>query len=705
MGYYVIAVGGTGNKILESVVYAACADAFYTVDERGRRIPIPRIHMLSVDVDAACGNTTRAKRAAEYYEAVREAFTASPVRHRGFHTALSVERWGMNLSKRAASVNQMVKNHARDQLLSRTLFSKTEASLEYSEGFRGHPDLGVLFFADLLGSLEARRSQALPDELLAFIDRMQQDIDRGEAVRLILCGSIFGGTGASGIPALSKYLRRYFSADADLFQMASMLMLPYYKVPASSHNEELEIVVKSSTFLDKARTALQYYGMESMIRDGESDETGIFDAIYLLGLPPESFVTARVYSTGSQSQENDAHMMEWLASRCVARFFRTGFRGADAHNIDCYYYQWHTPVFCWQSFDSEADLYRFGYGTLLKAASVFFSECYPTLRAQVSGARGRYGRVNYCAPYFHQVKRYSTAQRAKLEKRLDALYHFFAFYANWFIQVVRTLPPTMRQRRSAEAEAALAAQNYDRLTGRAVFLAARPQAETFTRAERNELERLRGEYDAMQSEQGALIRRIGGSAWLEVLKNAQLAARERLFRQRSDVAELAEQIALWHGEDSALIDPQTLRQEEERLAAMRRAQADMESRLTIIGADIEDAIRQNVVESIPAPPAAEAGEPPRNELVDSGLLTALETLLREYGGSPAQRDTALFEQARLRLQKGLQNLIVHRVPDRRDMARVISGLGGGECDAKRPDAALAGFLTALLQAVTEEETL
>ena len=38
MSSYVIAIGGTGNKILESIVYAACADAFYTVDEKGRQI-------------------------------------------------------------------------------------------------------------------------------------------------------------------------------------------------------------------------------------------------------------------------------------------------------------------------------------------------------------------------------------------------------------------------------------------------------------------------------------------------------------------------------------------------------------------------------------------------------------------------------------------------------------------------------------------
>jgi len=82
MSCYVIAVGGTGNKILESIVYAACADAFYAADGT----PIPEIRLLSVDVDAACGNTTRAKRAAEYYEQVRSTFAASPFERRCFHT-------------------------------------------------------------------------------------------------------------------------------------------------------------------------------------------------------------------------------------------------------------------------------------------------------------------------------------------------------------------------------------------------------------------------------------------------------------------------------------------------------------------------------------------------------------------------------------------------------------------------------------------
>ena len=177
MGCYVIAVGGTGNKILESLVYAACADVFGGVSH---------LDMLSVDVDASCGNTPRAKRAAECYQNVREALETGAPPHRCFHTAVNVRQWDMNLSRRAASVEKMAQNHSRDRLLARTLFTPAEARLEYSEGFRGHPDLGVLFFADLLSSLEKRRQSGQPDELNAMLDRMEALVKRLTALEACL---------------------------------------------------------------------------------------------------------------------------------------------------------------------------------------------------------------------------------------------------------------------------------------------------------------------------------------------------------------------------------------------------------------------------------------------------------------------------------------------------------------------------------------
>ncbi len=454
MGYYIVAVGGTGNKILESAVYAACADAFYTMDG-GRRAPIPRVRMLSVDVDAACGNTTRAKQACEHYERVRACAAASGAPCRGFATELAADRWGMDMSKRAASVADMTRNHKNDQLLARALFSRAESELDYGEGFRGHPDLGVLFFADLLEGLDEAERAGQPDEMLALLREMQSDLDRGETVHVALAGSIFGGTGASGVPSISRFLRKRFPSDQ--FVLGAVLMLPYYSVPEAA-DADGGIVVSSAAFLDKARTALQYYGMEGAVRSGAEDASGVYDALYLLGLPEEAFASARVYSTGSQSQENDAHMLEWLATRCIARFFRTGFRGAEGGNIGCYYYQWHTRAFSWESFDTEGALYRVGYGGLMKAASFFFGECYPVLRARIRGESAADRGVNYVSAFFSGVKRMSGSERAKLEKALDSLYRLLAFYVNWMEQTLRTLPPALRRESaSGGEEAALSA--------------------------------------------------------------------------------------------------------------------------------------------------------------------------------------------------------------------------------------------------------
>ena len=52
-------------------------------------------------------------------------------------------------------------------------------------------------------------------------------------------------------------------------------------------------------------------------------------------------------------------------------------------------------------------------------------------------------------------------------------------------------------------------------------------------------------------------------------------------------------------------------------------------------------------------------------------------------------------------KRGLERLVLSPVPDRRDMARVVSALGGG-ARTGGPDEALAAFLDTLLAAVMED---
>ncbi|MBQ8150554.1 MAG: hypothetical protein IJ041_08560 [Clostridia bacterium] len=698
MGCYVLAIGGTGNKILESIVYAAAADAFYTIAPDGRQLPLDQLRLLSVDVDAACGNTTRAGRAAESYEQVRRAFEESRQLRRGFHTKLELRRWNMNLSRRATSVSRLTENHARDRLLSRTLFSKTEASLEYSEGFRGHPDLGVLFFSDLLGSLEDLRAAGQPDEMNAMLDQMEADLNAGQRVKVVLCGSIFGGTGASGIPALARFLHQRFIDRLDRFELASMLMLPYYKVPPSSHNEELEIVVKSADFPDKARTALQYYGMTGMIRSGEDDRDGVFDAMYLLGLPPEAFVQTRIYSTGSQSQENDAHMLEWLATRCISAFLRTPMRGGDAHNMDCYYYQWHTPDFCWQSFDSDSERYRIGYGGLLKAAALFFGECYPPIRNLVSGG-SRDGRIiGYCAPYFSQINRMNASQRDQLEKLLSALYQFFAFYANWMVQLTRTIPPTMRPRLKEETLQEEAAAAYQQLIlKRAQLQMTDPASAGY--------DSLAADRALFQSECDRLLPLIGGESWLEMLVSARQSGREQLSHQDQLVADQEEALHRLTHQERNLTSPDEIARQQERLSALRLLRDEYALRLHLTEEDARAAVRADLPGHYPAPASVRQGDVPENGLLNADLMNALSRLLIQYGMGPEERDPDAVSRCSLKLQKKLSKLILSPVPDRRTTPYAIAALGGGSLKTQTPGGVIAAFTATLLAAVMEDRTL
>ena len=81
--------------------------------------------------------------------------------------------------------------------------------------------------------------------------------------------------------------------------------------------------------------------------------------------------------------------------------------------------------------------------------------------------------------------------------------------------------------------------------------------------------------------------------------------------------------------------------------------------------------------------------------MDAATLDALHAALAALGsGRP---DEAACRQ----VQRGLERLVLSPVPDRRDMARVVSALGGG-ARAGGPDEALAAFLDTLLAAVMED---
>ena len=77
MKLYLIAVGGMGHRVLESLVWSAATDVL-TFPEG--------IQLLSADVDASSAENKRARQRVADYEAVRTLLDSLPYTHRGFQT-------------------------------------------------------------------------------------------------------------------------------------------------------------------------------------------------------------------------------------------------------------------------------------------------------------------------------------------------------------------------------------------------------------------------------------------------------------------------------------------------------------------------------------------------------------------------------------------------------------------------------------------
>ena len=544
MKQYLLAVGGTGNKILEGVVWAAAAGALDASEE---------LRMLSVDVDASCGNTTRAMQACAHYEATRQLLSSLPYAYRGFRTPLRLRQWNMDMSRRSQSVRSQTESLRQGRLLARTLFTSAEAALQYSEGFRGHPDLGVLFFSDLVARLEENAAQGKADELMELLEEIRAALESGERVKVLLCGSIFGGTGAAGIPVLSRTLRERFAPWRDQLEMGAALMLPYYHVPPAEAGEE-EITVTSDQFLVKAKTALSYYGMEGLIRQGLSDKRGLYDAVFLLGMPQSHFVTAGNYSTGSQSQRNDAHLLEWLAARCIQRFLDTDYREKEGAHINCYYYQTASARLSWESFDSQGAAYRRAYGGLMKTALVWRAELYPELRRRLTRRRRLGCRVpGWYAANFRRLGRMPQEELERMARQAEEVDACLQGFVRWMGETAANLPPQLRHGRALEQAAldsqenlraqmeeaarhALAAQLTEQKVRESRVSRTQDQEgdEALRRPLREQEEKLR----ALAARQEELDKRTGGAFRLQTLEQLRADARRGQERARASARTL-----------------------------------------------------------------------------------------------------------------------------------------------------------------------
>ena len=304
----ILGIGGTGAKVVESFIHL-CATG----------LGPSNASVAFIDQDRANGNTHRSRTTLGQYMAARAALPEerNPVcdllrttlephspGNDDERSALDACHWKPQGTKN--SLEQLIEYHSRtDKVkdLANALFRREEElRMNLDRGYRGRPHVGS---AALL--LELKRES---DGFWASVERKVS----GETneVRIFLCGSAFGGTGAAILPTLARRLR---NLNKQSLRTGASLMLPYFSFVDPDDQEN---AVRSHELLPQSRSALKYYHTDIDRSDGK-DTPYSFDDLYLVGWDP--LIPLNYNSVGSETQANPALVPELYGALAAAEFF------------------------------------------------------------------------------------------------------------------------------------------------------------------------------------------------------------------------------------------------------------------------------------------------------------------------------------------------------------------------------------------------
>lgn len=302
MTLYVIGIGGTGSKCLEAITQVA-ATGLFTQEP---------IKLLFIDADETNGNLERSKSSLSIYQRSFDLMSGDKQQHAWLKTPLESydDVWSpfgntsanKNLETFFNYNNLKQKNPSLGNLFD-VLYTQEERQVNLDIGFRGRPAIGsgVMSRVDL---------DSLDEEpWSSVIGQIQADVGAGKSVKIFLCGSIFGGTGASGLPTIGRLLNNKLTKEnvREKITIACLFLLPYFGFTPKAGENKDEVYARSEQFLLNTEGALRYY----------INQSKQFDTVYLLG---NQNLSQFNFSTGKNTQRNETHFIELYAALAARHF-------------------------------------------------------------------------------------------------------------------------------------------------------------------------------------------------------------------------------------------------------------------------------------------------------------------------------------------------------------------------------------------------
>jgi hypothetical protein len=199
------------------------------------------------------------------------------------------------------------------------LYSPKEQRADLGVGFRGRPPIGSAVMSRL--ELDNLRSSADSPWQRWFND-LQVACGKGEEVAVHFFGSVFGGTGAAGVPTLVKLIHGYLE-QAGIRQgvhLNASALLPYFGFEKPEDGEQ-QVYAETRFFALNTQAALQYLTEQSH---------NTFDTVYLIGNAEQETYKSH---TGGAKQQNDAHFVELFAALAINHGFQQPIRQTQSAYI------------------------------------------------------------------------------------------------------------------------------------------------------------------------------------------------------------------------------------------------------------------------------------------------------------------------------------------------------------------------------------
>ncbi|MDU1890276.1 MAG: hypothetical protein E6767_06260 [Dysgonomonas sp.] len=183
-----------------------------------------------------------------------------------------------------------------------------ELNLNIKKGFKGNPNIGSAIFNEVLDM----------DIMKNFLNSVSRDD------RVFVVGSIFGGTGATGIPQIVSRCRDLGGAVKNV-PIGLNMILPYFDLKDDS-NKESNSTIDAKTFNSKTKASLYYY--DAAINNKVQE-------IYYIGMAGAKKIDN---NDGGSDQQNEAHIVDLLSAMGIIEFGSHPNIDMETERPNCYIY-------------------------------------------------------------------------------------------------------------------------------------------------------------------------------------------------------------------------------------------------------------------------------------------------------------------------------------------------------------------------------